>query len=126
MRQTVFELQKHVLLQESSLLDLTSPIFLLVSSSNKMTYFHSAILLCIADTSDFDSTALTVTFLADEGVDKRTEWPAPIPVTDDEIDEADQQFFIVRLVLADTNNPAGLLTVGRDASNCIITDNDCK
>ena len=89
--------------------------------------YHIQYFCCTtADTNDFDSKALTVTFLADEGMERIMKWPAPIPVTDDEIEEADQQFFIVQLVLAHTDSPFQSLTIGRDTSNCIITDSDCK
>ena len=53
----------------------------------------------------------------------RTDLPVPIPVTNDVVDEADDQFFIAQLVLVNTINPRNL-AIERDASNCIIVDND--
>ena len=52
-----------------------------------------------------------------------TDLIVPIPVTDDDVDEADDQFFIAQLVLVDSIS-RNLITIARDASMCIIVDND--
>ena len=47
----------------------------------------------------------------------------PITLTDDEADEADNQFFITQLVVFDVISRRHL-TIARNAANCIIVDND--
>ena len=73
-----------------------------------------------ADENDFNKSAVIVTFPADEG-----RIPAdllvPIPILDDIVDEADDQFFVVQLVVVSTFKH---LIIGRATSNCIIVDND--
>ena len=53
----------------------------------------------------------------------RTDLPVPIPVTDDDVDEADEQFFIAQLVAVDVTRHRNF-TIERDNTNCIIVDND--
>ena len=52
-----------------------------------------------------------------------TDLDVPITIFDDEIDEADEQFFIAQLVVFSAVN-RGLITIERAASNCVIVDND--
>ena len=72
---------------------------------------------------DFDSAAITATFLADEGGNVITDLDVPIPIFDDDIDEANDQFFIAHLVVVSAVNPA-LITLDQMASRCRIIDND--
>ena len=81
-----------------------------------------SIVLC-SDENDFDNTVITATFAADAGGNPTTDLNVPIPVFDDDIDEADDQIFIAQLVVVSAVN-RGLITIERDASNCIIVDND--
>ena len=73
--------------------------------------------------NDFNNTVITATFEADEGGNPQTDLDVPIPVIDDEINEADNQFFIVQLVVVSAVN-RDLITIERAASKCIIVDND--
>ena len=53
----------------------------------------------------------------------RTDLLVPISVTDDNIDEADEQFFIAQLVAVDDISHRNF-AIERDNTNCIIIDND--
>ncbi len=68
---------------------------------------------------------MSAIFPADEGQNPRTDFDVPIPVFDDNVDEADDQFFIVHLVVVNATN-RNLIVIERAASNCIIVDNDRK
>ena len=68
-------------------------------------------------------TPVIVTWLADERSDSQIELLVPIPVTDDEINEADSQFFVVQLTLAEA---VDTVTISRSSSICRILDNDSK
>ena len=76
-----------------------------------------------SDVNDFNNAVITATFEADAGGNLQTDLNVPIPVFDDEIDEAHAQVFIVQLVVDNAVN-RGLITIERAASNCIIIDND--
>ena len=77
-----------------------------------------------ADLNDFDDTVLTVTFLADED-NPTSDIRLSIPITDDAINEATEQDFVVILNLTDSVNPR-LTTLPRISSLCRIIDNDRK
>ena len=79
----------------------------------------------LLDLGDFDATAQTIIFPADEGMTPISDLPVSIPVTDDEVDEADDQFFIAQLVVVDAISRSHLV-IARSATNCIIVDNDRK
>ena len=73
--------------------------------------------------NDFNSSVITLTFEADEEL-PIYEMNAPVPVTDDAINEATEQVFVVHLQLVYSEDPA---TVGlnlRNSSLCRIIDND--
>ena len=57
------------------------------------------------------------------GGNPTTDLNVPIPVYDDEIDEADDQFFVTQLVVVSAVN-RGLITIEHATSECIIVDND--
>ena len=76
-----------------------------------------------SDENDFDAAVITATFAADAGGNPTTDLNVPIPVLDDDIDEADNQIFIAQLIVISAVN-INLITIERDASNCIIIDND--
>ena len=81
--------------------------------------------IIILDLNDFDSSPRTITFPADVGMDTVTDLSVPIPVTDDDVDEADDQFFIAQLVVVDAISRSHLV-IARSNTNCIIVDNDRK
>ncbi len=86
---------------------------------------HAIYYFC-ADANDFNSATITdIVFNADKGEDLQASLLVPIPITDDDIDEADNQFFIVQLVLNDATDRE-LIPVARSTSRCVIVDNDCK
>ena len=76
-----------------------------------------------SDRNDFDNTVITATFEADAGGNPQTDLNVPIPVFDDDIDEAIDQIFIAQLVVVTAVN-RGLIIIVRPISNCIIVDND--
>ena len=88
-----------------------------------MCYFQSLLYLH-TDLNDFDNTVLTVTFLADEDT-PTNDIRLSIPITDDAINEANEQDFVVILNLTDSVNP-DLTTLPRISSLCRIIDNDRK
>jgi hypothetical protein len=71
---------------------------------------------------DFNATAFNVTYPADEGVNVV---PAFIDVTDDDVNEAHVQTFIVFLEIVDAVS-LDLITITRSNSICVIIDNDGK
>jgi hypothetical protein len=73
---------------------------------------------------DFNATAFNVTYPADEGVDPVPRIPAFINVTDDDVNEAREQTFIVLLEIVEAVNSN--ITVTRTNSTCVIVDNDGK
>ena len=62
-------------------------------------------------------------FPADEGMAFIIDVDAFIPIFDDEVDEAEKQFFIAYLELVDSINP-DLIMLPRVICRCIILDND--
>ena len=82
---------------------------------------------CIFDSDgrDFDNSTITATFPADEGGNATTDLVVPIPVFDDDVDEANNQYFIIKLVVVNAIN-TNLTTLTQEASRCIIIDNDCE
>ena len=76
------------------------------------------------DWNDFNNTSITIFFEPDEDAEVM-EMRAPIFVTDDDINEAREQVFVVELQLVDSLDPTsiGLTT---PSSLCKIIDHDCK
>ena len=74
------------------------------------------------DEEDFDVSEVSVTFLANEDVVRPTTILVPIPVVDDNKDEADEQLFIVYLEAIGMNPE--WIEISRKFSICRITDND--
>ena len=75
------------------------------------------------DENDFNTTVRLVTFPADEGMNPMTDVIVPLPIVNDEINEACDQFFIAHLEAVSTIK---ILTIERSVSTCIIVDNDRK
>ena len=78
-------------------------------------------ILC-SDARDFNSTNITAIFRATEG---HSDLNVPIPIFDDDVDEAHRQFFIAHLVLTNAMDK-DLIKLGRTVSTCTIIDNDGK
>jgi len=80
----------------------------------------------LTDTADFNTAIFNVTFPSDERrASPIADVPSPIMIVDDEIDEAEEQFFIVYLEIIEAVEP-NLITITRANSTCIIVDNDGK
>ena len=77
----------------------------------------------MTDEADFNITIFEVTFPADEGRAPATDIDAFIPIVDDEVDEAQIQFFIAYLEVQNYAN-FDLIVLPRVVSRCIIVDND--
>ena len=78
------------------------------------------------DRRDFGITEFTVTFEVDEGTTSpNNDVPVPVPVRDDEFDEADEEVFIIILSVNNGTNTEGIMIM-RDAALCRIGDNDSK
>ena len=74
--------------------------------------------------NDFNTSTITETFQADEGGNYTiTYLNVSIPIFDDDIDEANDQFFITTFEVVSAVNPA-LITLDQIASRCQIIDND--
>ena len=58
----------------------------------------------MTDERDFDASVLVVKFPADEN-NPTSEIDVPIPIFDDDVDEAESQFFYVVLEIANATNP---------------------
>ena len=77
-----------------------------------------------SDLNDFSNAAINITFYPD--VDSRlNELEVPIPIFDDDVDEADEQIFVVELRLVSAVN-ADAISISRETSLCRIVDNDSK
>jgi hypothetical protein len=74
---------------------------------------------------DFNTTAFDVVYPADEGIAPVKMVPAFIDVTDDDVNEAREQTFIVFLEIVDAVNPERI-TITRTNSTCVIVDNDSE
>jgi hypothetical protein len=71
---------------------------------------------------DFNATVFNVMYPADENVPRM---PAFINITDDDVNEAREQTFIVFLEVVDAVNLARI-TITRTNSTCVIVDNDSE
>ena len=79
-----------------------------------------------ADTADFNTTVFEVVFPSDASLSLSLgSVCAAIGVEDDTKDEADEQFFIAHLELADAVNP-NTIVIAREWATIIIVDNDGK
>ena len=79
---------------------------------------------CI-DTNDFDTATIRITFEPDEDEDDN-ERDAPIPITNDDVNEAIEQVFVVHLILVNSSNPGSIDLTARSTSLCRIIDDDSK
>ncbi len=65
---------------------------------------------------------ITVVFEADEFGDQVNDVPVPVPITDDAIDEAQEEVFVIDLTLQSSINSQ--ISIGRRSSLCRINDDD--
>ena len=81
-----------------------------------------------ADSADFNNTNITVIFEPDEDLDLAIyEMSTPIYVTDDAINEATEQVFVVELMLVNCMYPSRIDLTRQPSSLCTIVDYyDCK
>ena len=82
-------------------------------------------IIAIIDLNDFNNTKIKVFFEPDEDAEAN-EKNIPVFIIDDAINEAQQQVFVVELILVDSVNPATIDLTTRPSSLCRITDNDRK
>ena len=82
-------------------------------------------MLLLLDLNDFNNSAITLIFEPDED-QLISEMSASIPVTDDAINEATEQVFVVELRLVSTLDPSTVGFTVRPTSLCKIIDNDRK
>ncbi len=75
------------------------------------------------DRRDFSSEVVTMTFPADEFGQQMNDVPAPVPIINDAINEAQEELFVISLGLENAINPAGT-EITRSVSLCRISDND--
>ncbi len=66
-----------------------------------------------------------MTFEPDEIGSQVNDAPVPVPITDDLINEAQEEVFLVHLTIGDSINAEGI-RITRDVSLCRITDDDGK
>ena len=81
----------------------------------------------MTDERDFNASVLVVKFPADEN-SPMSEIDVPIPIFDDDVDEAESQFFYAVLGITNATNP-GLVDTEEPKLNvtlCSIRDNDSK
>ena len=104
--------------------DLHIPHSATCSHNNRFPNVH--LIVNSTDTDDFNTTIFNITFGADENAPVSiSDISALIPIVDDDKDEADIQFFIAFLEVADAVN-MDLIDIGRTFSRGIIVDNDGK
>ena len=75
---------------------------------------------------DFSTDAIDITFPADEGASLTLQIDAVIPIVDDQIDEADGEYFILHLSLLNGASFSPSATLSDSVSVGTITDNDGK
>ena len=74
--------------------------------------------------NDFDTGTIRIIFEPDED-EGDNERDAPIPITNDNVNEA-EQVFVVHLILINSSNPGSIDVMYRSSSLCRIIDDDCK
>ena len=77
------------------------------------------------DSNDYNSSSITVVFEPDEDGEVN-EKSAPIFITDDAINEATEQVFVVELILVSSLDSATVDLSVRPSTLCRIIDNDRK
>ena len=85
--------------------------------------YHHNIYDCCPDLADFNNTDVTIIFEPDEDAEV-SEKSAPIFVTDDAINEATEQVFVVELQVINSVDPAAVDFTVRPSALVGIIDND--
>lgn len=80
----------------------------------------------IADFDDFNNTVLTIVFEPDEDEASVNQKEAFIPITDDLVDEADEQVFVALIRVIESLDSDSVILTQRNVSLCRINDNDGK
>ncbi len=75
-----------------------------------------------SERQDFNASVLTVTFQADEIGPQISDVPVPVGIFDDDIDEAQEEVFIIDLTLESSINDR--IEIVRRSSLSRINDND--
>ena len=91
----------------------------------KQSLFLSVLFYSLVDTNDFNSSLISVVFEADEGEQVTYTRTVNISITDDDINEATDQYFVVTMDIAKAENRSMIMTT-RESSLCVIFDNDRK
>ena len=76
--------------------------------------------------NDFNNSAITLIFEPDDEDLVVNDMSAPVPVTDDAINEATEQVFVIELMLVSSLDPNTIDLTVRNSSLCRIIDNDRK
>ena len=79
--------------------------------------------LTAEDRRDFSTDVITIRFEADQTGPQVNEVTAPVPIVDDDIDEAQEEVFMIDLTLLSSINIT-LTLINRRSSLCILNDND--
>ena len=80
----------------------------------------------MTDDRDFDASVLVVMFPADEN-SPMSEIDVPIPIFDDDVDEAESQFFYAVFEILNVTNPDLVdIEATLNVTMCTIRDNDSK
>ena len=72
---------------------------------------------------DFNNSAIVVTFQADETGQHMDDVDTPVPIVDDDINEADEQIFVVTVEVVNATDMFRI-TLEREDSLCRIRDDD--
>lgn len=79
----------------------------------------------LADTNDFNSSPLSVVFEVDEGKQITYKEIVNLSITDDDVNEATEQYFVVTMDTARAENRSAIM-IATESSLCVIVDNDRK
>ena len=73
---------------------------------------------------DFSTEPIDITFPADEGAPLVLQLDAHVPVVDDQVDEAEREYFILHLSLIDGASSSSSITLDGSVSVGTIFDSD--
>ena len=73
---------------------------------------------------DFSTDAIDITFPVDEGASLVLQFDVDVPIVDDQIDEAEREYFILHLSLIDGASSSPSIILAHFTSVGIIADND--
>ena len=96
-------------------------IIIIIAHVVSVTYLLR-IFFTAPERQDFNDSVITVVFEADEFGDQVNDVPVPVPITDDAIDEAQEEVFVIDLTLQSSINSQ--ISIGRRSSLGRINDDD--